>query len=410
MCVAPDGVEKTMDALLGLRQAFPALDAGLGFFDWASTGLVPEPSLAAVHAYLRAAGACAATDATWVHGHGAKVRSEIRRTLARWLRGNPRDIALVENTTQGLNLAAQSTRLAPGDNVILSELDYLAVHMPWRQRARKDKLELRIVPHSDGRLRAEDLLERMDERTRVIAVSTIGWTTGELVNVDLLAREARQRGILLVLDATQTFGLTGLQVHEHAPHFVACGGHKWLLGSSGLGFLWVHPETAARQQPHLAGFLAGHPPQGSWPDWFASPQSRVDDEVLIPAVGQSFESGGTANIAGSVLLHGNLQLLDAVGPEQLLAHARSLGQQLIAGLDAKGYAVRSPRDDKARAGMVVFNAESAEAEQRLVAALRGQRIALSVRYTAGVGGVRASLHGANTANDVARLLDALPTR
>ncbi len=396
-----------MEPLAKLRAAFPVLDEGLGFFDWASTGLVPEPSVAAVEEFLRRSARCVDADSTWVHGHGAKVRGEVRRVLARWLGGSPKDIALVENTTLGLGAAAQSIRVAPGDNVILSELDYLAVHMPWRQRAQRDKLELRIVPGHAGSFRAEDLLERIDERTRVISVSTIAWTTGELVDVGLLAREARQRGIVLVLDATQTFGLTGLDTQTNAPHFIACGGHKWLLGCAGLGFLWVHPETAARGQPLSPGFLSGHPPQGSWPEWFASATSRVDDAVLIPASGQTFESGGTANIAGSVLLHSNLQLLDAVGPEAMLSHACGLGTRLIEGLSERGFAVRTPHDPKRRAGMVVFNAGGAVAERELVSVLKSQRCALSVRYTAGVGGVRVSLHGANTEADVERLLAAL---
>lgn len=399
-----------MDALARMRAAFPALDAGLGFFDWASNGLVPEPSIVAVEEFLRSSARCAGADATWALGHGAKVRGDVRRILARWLAGSPKDIALVENTTLGLGAAAQSIRVAPGDNVILSELDYLAVHMPWRQRAKRDKLELRIVPGQGAAIRAEDLLERIDERTRVISTSTISWTTGELVDIALLAREARQRGIVLVLDATQTFGLTGLDTSAAAPHFVACGGHKWLLGCAGLGFLWVHPETAARQQPPCPGFLSGRPLQGTWPEWFASDASRVDDEVVIPASGQTFESGGTANIAGSVLLHANLQLLDAVGAEGLLTHARSLGTRLIAGLGERGFAVRTPFDPARRAGIIVFNAGGAVAERELAGALRAQGLALSVRYTGGVGGVRVSLHGANVEADVDRLLAALSQR
>src|SRR5262249_32257765 len=149
-------------------------------------------------------------ESTWMYERIGAVRDEARRLVAKQLGGDAKDVALVENTTFGLTAAASAIRLPEGSNVVLSEIDYLAVATPWKHRARRDRIELRWVPPRDGGIDISDVLERIDGRTRVIAISTIGWTTGALLDVEALAREARVRGILLVLDAVQTFGVVPL--------------------------------------------------------------------------------------------------------------------------------------------------------------------------------------------------------
>ncbi len=397
-------------ALHNLRAAFPALQDGLCFLDWASTGLLPLPAQVALTEFLAACGRCDSADSTWMHGAGATTRNALRALIAQRLQANPRDIGLLENTTAGLNAAASALRLQHGDNVILGEIDYLAVAMPWRHRARRDGLELRFVPARAGRIEAADVLERIDERTRVVALSTICWTSGALTDLAAIARETRMRGIHLIVDATQTFGLLPLDTRSVPAQFIACGGHKWLLGTLGQGFLWVHPECAARHQPPFVGFLSGTPAQGQWPDWFSSASSSLHDEVMVPSTARAFESGGTPNYAGAITLLAALRLLDTVPQDELVAHVRTLGTQLIDGLQSRGFTVLTPTEPTARAGIVVFQGGGEAAEKTLVAALRSQRIACAVRYAGGVGGVRISLHGPNNAADVARLLAALPQR
>ncbi|MSR74146.1 MAG: aminotransferase class V-fold PLP-dependent enzyme [Planctomycetes bacterium] len=399
-----------MQALQNMRAAFPALDNGLCFLDWASTGLLPTPAHHALVEFLAACERCDSGESTWMHAAHGETRNALRTLLAQQLNAQARDIGLLENTTAGLNAAAGALRLQAGDNVILSEIDYLAVAMPWRHRARRDGLELRFVPPRAGRLCVDDLLERIDERTRVVALSTICWTSGALVDLAAIGRETRMRGIQLLVDATQTFGVTPLDTRAIPAQFIACGGHKWLLGTLGQGFLWVHPETAARHQPPFVGFLSGHPPQGHWGEWFSSSTSSLHDEVRVPSSARAFETGGTPNYAGAITLLASLRLLDSAGEGAIAAHVRSLGTMLIAGLLQRGYSVLTPVEPTERAGIVVFGAGGEVAEKALVQVLRTQRIVCSVRYAAGVGGIRISLHAPNTDADVQRLLAALPAQ
>ncbi len=242
----------------------------------------------------------------------------------------------------------------------------------------------------------------------MIALSTIAWTTGALLDLATIADLARSRGILLVVDAIQTFGVVPLDLAKVPASFVACGGHKWLCSPLGAGFLWVHPETAARHQPPYTGFLSGRSPRGAWFEWFADPASRPDEEVLFAATARGFETGGTPSYPGALGLVETLRMLDGAGIGSILEHVRDLGSRLIDGLARRGFGVVTPREPGSRAGIVVFNAPGGiDAERKLVTALKERRIAVSLRYSGGIGGVRVSLHGMNDRREVDRLLAAL---
>lgn len=395
--------------LAALRAEFPELDRGLCFLDWAANGIVPEATRRAIHDYVDELAACPGGEATWIHERHAATRNEARTLIAEGLGANAKDIALVESTTAGLNAAAAALRLQPGSNIVLSAIDYLAVATPWKQRAKRDGLELRWVPPRGAAIEVEDIVERLDERTRVVAISTMAWTTGALLDLPALAREARMRGILLVVDAAQSFGVVPIDVRETPVAFLACGGHKWLCSPLGAGFLYVNPEVAARHQPPFTGFLNGRPPRGSWAAWFSDPAARPDEEVVFPATGRTYETGGTPSYPGAIGLREGLRALGAAGgATTIAAHARALGSELIAGLDALGIGVISPREPERRGGIVVFEPPGgAGGAAAIVERLRERRIVLGRRWCAGLGGIRVSLHGMNRREDVARLLEAL---
>jgi cysteine desulfurase/selenocysteine lyase len=394
--------------LQDLRAEFPALAGGLCFLDWGATGLLARSVRAALTSYLDELESCPSGESTWMHTRHHETREAARRELGALLNAPANSIGLLESTTAGLNAAVSSIRLQKGENVLLAANDYLAVATPWKHRAARDQIELRWVAPREGCIEVEDLVAALDERTRVIAISTVGWTTGALLDLERLSVEARSRGIMLVIDAIQTFGVVPLDLEATPVAFLAVGGHKWLNSTLGAGFLYVHPNIAARHQPPYLGFLSGRAPRGNWGDWFADPRSRPDETIVFPNCGRSFETGGTPSYVGAIGLLENARLLRAVGPEVIARQVRQLGRTLMAGLDSLGLAVVTPKEERRRGGIVVFSAPGGpEQEATWIQALRAQRIIVSRRYCAGVGGIRVSIHGMNTAEDIARLLSAL---
>lgn len=395
--------------LSGLRAEFPVLDGGLAYFDWGATGLLPRSTRNDLERYFAMLADCPDASGIDIHFRYAKVRNEARAALARLLGGAAQDVALVESTTQGIQIASECSRLKSGDNVVVFDLDYPAVVLPWMMRQRSDGIEVRFVPAREGRFEVDDLVARIDDRTRVVALSTICWVTGALTDIDAVAAETASRGIILVVDAIQTFGVVPFDVRKTAASFVACGGLKWLCATPGSGFLWVNPLVAARARPARFGFWSGQPTtHADWNDWLMSGTASVEAEVIFPAQGRSFETGGTPNYAAAIGLSSIAQLLQRVAPGSILEHVRALGGELITALDVRGFTVVTPRDSSRRANMVVFRAPGGRDEEvAIMERLKAKRIAVNVRWLKGIGGLRVSIHGMNTRDDIARLVEGL---
>jgi selenocysteine lyase/cysteine desulfurase len=240
-------------------------------------------------------------------------------------------------------------------------------------------------------------------------VSTICWTTGALTDLDAIVAETAGRGIFLVVDAIQTFGVVPFDVKKTPASFVAAGGLKWLCATPGSGFLWVNPLVAARARPARFGMWSGQPStHRGWQDWLMSGVASLEDEILFQAQGRSFETGGTPNYAAGVGLLTMGRLLERTGTHVILDRVRLLADEVVRGLDALGLEVVTPRETSQRANMIVFRApKGREHAIELAARLAERRVAVNVRWMKGHGGVRVSIHAMNTREDVERLFAAL---
>ena len=124
---------------------------------------------------------------------------------------------------------------------------------------------------------------------------------------------------------------------------------------------------------------------------------------------RAWEIGGTPNVPGAAGLAANLELIGQIGVDRIAEHINALTERLLEGLDRLGVAVVSPRAPAHRSGITTFTIGPGAADQAALHWLTGAGVAVSVRYSAGVGGVRVSCHLFNTADDVDRLLLRLPT-
>jgi selenocysteine lyase/cysteine desulfurase len=252
-------------------------------------------------------------------------------------------------------------------------------------------------------------IARIDDRTRVVAVSTICWVTGALTDVAAIAAECRARGIVLVVDAIQTCGVVPLDVRALGASWVAVGGLKWMCATPGSGFLWVEPRVAARAHPTRFGILAGTPSSHpGWQEWLSSGTGSIEDDVLFAAQGRAFETGGTINYPGAIGLLTMARLFARIPSAEALAHVRGLAAQLMTGLEALGLPLVTPRDPARHANIVVFRLPAGHAaELAILPKLWERGIAVNARWLKSVGGVRACIHAMNAAEDIDRLLVAL---
>ncbi|MBZ5600437.1 MAG: aminotransferase class V-fold PLP-dependent enzyme [Acidobacteriia bacterium] len=391
--------------MLNARQHFPGL-LGKVFLDAACISLAPRPAVEAIQKFLDLSMICPHESATAQHIVMDEMRAAARPAAARLINAHQDEIALVESTTHGLSLAADAIPLDPGDRVLLCDLEFMEVAIPWVQK-KKDGIEIDVVPNRNGEIHIDDLADRLTPRTKVVAVSSVQWTNGYRLDLAALSRLCRDRKIWLLVDAIQQLGAIPLDVQQTPVDILACGGHKWLNAPFGCGFLYIRRDMLAKLRPPLTGYLSVQDPPGGWGEYFQTPTTTpVQDYAFVPAA-RRLETGGTANYPGAVGLAASLNLIHSLGQQPIAEHIFSLTEQLLAGLDRLPVTVVTPRERKNRSGIVTFSAGSADENVRLMNRLLEKRILVSVRYTSNVGGVRVSCHFYNSAEDIETLLAEL---
>ncbi len=390
------------------RRLFPGA-ADAVFLDAACVSLAPSTAVDAVTRFAQSAALCEERDAS--ASHVAMDRQRDRAVLegARLLGAAARDVALVESTTHGLNIAAQSIPFEPGDNVVIADLEFLQVAIPWvKLRERGTIAEVRLARNVDGALPVEAFARVMDGRTRAVVVSSVQWSNGYRVDLGGLGRLCRECGAYLVVDAIQQLGAIGLDVRETPVDLLVAGGHKWLNSPFGCGLFYVGADTLATLRQPSWGYLSLASPEGGWPRYFSTPSTSPIRDYEFPAAAKSFEIGGTANYPGAVALGASLALVNELGIDHIESYVLALGGYLQEELGRLGVRVVSTPEPETRSGITTFVVSDDPAEnEQLLARLLDERILVSIRYTSEIGGIRVSTHYYNDESDLGALLDAL---
>jgi cysteine desulfurase / selenocysteine lyase len=394
--------------LTAAREQFPGL-RDKTFLDAACVSLAPRTAVEAVEKFTSLAMLCPHPSATAQHIAMDEMRAAARPAIARLINSSEDEIALVESTSHGLSLAAQAIPLQPGDRVLLSDLEFMEVAIPWVQK-KAEGIEIDVVTNHQGEVRAEDFAARITPSTRVVAISSVQWSNGYRLDLAAFSRLCRDRGIWFVVDAIQQIGAVPIDVQQTPVDILACGGHKWLNAPFGCGFLYINRGALPKLKPPLAGYLSVSDPEGGWGQYFQTPSITPVRDYEFVAAARRFEAGGTANYPGAVGLAAALKLIQDLGQAEIRKHIFALTEQLMAGVDRLPVKLATPRATECRSGIVSFTFGSAQADTAVMHYLLEKKILVSVRYTSKVGGIRASCHFYNSPDDVERLLGALKTR
>jgi selenocysteine lyase/cysteine desulfurase len=389
------------------RSCFPGLQDRV-FLDAACISLLPAQAAEAVRRLGQALLGCPARDASAHHIALDRTADLPRREAARLLGARPEDIAFIESTTQGLQAIAAAVPLMRGDSVLVGDTEFLGLAVPWIPRQETDGFRLEVVPSRDGRLLVDDFARVADRHTRMILLSSVQWNNGFRADLAAFSALARERNLILVVDAIQQLGAIGLDVTRTPVDFLVSGGHKWLNAPVGRGILYVHPRMVERLLPPAWGYLNIAEPRCGWADYFATPDIPAVRPYEFTPTARRFEVGGTANYPGNVALGAALALTNELGIAAIEEHIWNLTDVLMDRLRAAGAIVVSPPERVARSGIVTFTlGQGPAADTVCLKRLLDQRILISQRYTAGVGGLRVSVHFFNNEDDVRQLVEGL---
>ncbi|KPJ89309.1 MAG: aminotransferase [Gemmatimonas sp. SG8_17] len=391
-----------------VRQSFPGLEDKV-FLDAAAVSLTPLQARAGIEEFLDLAVSGDAGDASRLHHAMDSMREEALEEAGELLNTQIENVALIESTTHGLNIAANALPLSRGDNVLIANTEYLQVAIPWAKKRESIGLELKPVhSHGNGVLTPDDFAAGIDSRTKAVCVSSVQWCSGFRMDVNQLGEICRRRGIWLVVDAIQEMGALEIDLGSQYADFVISGGHKWLNAPFGCGVMFVSDRVLAELEPSSYGYLALEPPEGGWGVYFQTPDISPYRDYTFPRSARKFEIAGTSNYPGAVGLGKSLKLVNEVGIRNAEHHIRGLTDLLRDELEKAGAQLVSHPDTAYRSGITVFRRYTDPADDlALLNKLLKDRIMISIRYTSNVGGLRVSSHYYNTEDDIIQLCDAV---
>lgn len=370
------------------RQRMPVTEH-LAYLDHAATAPLSGPACAALQAWSQQAAEWG--DTRWPEWE--QRAHQVRQLAARLIGAAAEEVALVPNTTAGINLVAEGFPWQSGDNVVTLANEFPSNQYPWMNLAHRG-VETRRVPVDDGRVDLQRIADACDERTRIISSSWIGYASGWRMDLEDLVALAHDRGALVFLDAIQGLGVFPIDVQRLGLDFLAADGHKWLLGPEGAGIFYVRREHLTLLRPLSVGWnsVVG-----------AHDFSRIELDLRPDAA--RYE-GGSRNMAGLAALGASLDLLAGLGlgPDRspLAERVLELTDQAAAALAAIGAVVRSCREPLRRSGILAFELpgrDAVEVRRRCLEA----GVVLSVRG----GCLRISPHAYNNGDDLERLFAVL---
>jgi selenocysteine lyase/cysteine desulfurase len=298
------------------------------------------------------------------------------------------EIVLMPNTASGINTAALSLPLRPGDNVLVLDGDYPANIYPWMNLAYRGVLT-KIVPARNGGLDLNLLESRIDSHTRVIAMSTVVFATGFRNDIEAVGRICKQRGIFLVVDGIQSLGALPFDVQAANVDFLAAGSQKWLMGPIGGGFLYVRRE--------LLDELVAGPYVGAAS--VVDSQNFLDYNFTLQPTAERF-SLGSSGIMNQLGLRASVTLLQEIGIERIAERVLMLAGVAIGDLQERGYRIVAGSAPEHRSGIVIVEVDDPTAtcarlqEAGIICIARGK-------------GFRIAPHFYNTEQEVLRVGEVL---
>jgi cysteine desulfurase / selenocysteine lyase len=349
---------------------------------------------------------CHSRDSTTHHIALDKARSAAVREGARLLEADVDEIALVESTTHGLNILAAALPFEPDDNVVIADLEFLQVAIPWLKLAeRGDIADVRLARNIDGALPVEAFAGLVDRRTRAVVVSSVQWTNGYRVDLHSLADLCRANDALLIVDAIQQLGAVRLGAHETRADAIVAGGHKWLNAPFGCGLMYIRRSTWPRLRMSSWGYMGLSAPEGGWGRSFATPDATPMRTYDFPSRAKSFEINGTSNYPGAIGLGASLWLINELGIGAIQEHVLALAGRLHEGLSRLGVRVVTRPEPDVRSGITTFEVSGRRDDnEAFLHELLDERVYVAMRYTSKVGGIRVSTHFYNDDEDIERLL------
>jgi kynureninase len=329
------------DPLLSFRTEFPILDRttylvsnSLG----AMPATVPDRLAEYVDAWAELGVRAWSTAGWW------EMPVSVGDEIAPLIGAGRGEVAMIPNVSLAQATVFSALDYAPPRNrIVMTALDFPSVRYVYDSLAARLGAEIVVVPSDDGvGIDEARLLEVIDERTALVAISHVLFRSAYIMDADAICRRAHDMGALVSLDAFHSVGVIPVDVKRSGVDFLTGGVLKWLCGGPGGCFLYVAPGVRDTLQPSLTGWQAHARPFGFEPemDYITGIFRWLGGTPVIPALYAAIDGPRILRRAG----------IEAVRTKSTRQTAR-----LIELADARGYPVSAPRDPDRRGGTVALD-------------------------------------------------------
>ncbi len=386
-----------MKDIQSLRDDFPLLNnqpksKPVVYFDTACQSLRPRQVLDAINRYYLEESACGGRS---MHHLAAAVTHDIdltRNTLAKHLTANRKEeIIFTRNTTEGINLVANSLAFKAGDVILISDKEHNSNLLPWQRLARKSGVVVKIIPSlPDNTFDLAAFEKLLDERVKLVSLYYTSNLDGVTIPAEEIVKKAHQIGALVLLDAAQTAPHRKINLKSIGVDFLALSGHK-MLGPSGMGVLFGKYTLLEKLEPFLVGGDT------------VSSTTYTTGEFLPPPA--KFEAG-LQDYAGIIGMGAAVKYLESIGFDTIQKQEFILNKYLTREtMDIEGLHLIGPNDAHLRGGIFTFFIDNLDSHR--IALMMDQMANIIIRsgqhcvhswfHAHGISGsVRASLYFYNT--------------
>ncbi len=313
---------------------------------------------------------------------------ETTREQIAWLTGASADhVCHLQTCAIALTQVAYGLSYEEGDEIVRWDQEYPSNAYPWHAVAAETGAKVVVVEsEADFALDTDKLLSAITDRTRVVTVSWVQFSTGAMTDLKAVADRCQEVGAWCVVDAIQGLGIVPMDLKALGVDAVCGGTHKWLAGPVGHGFLALKDGRRDELKPILHGAIT-----------YGTPDDAIDTSRAPRRDPHRFEPGtplmlGAAG-CGAAIAHAR-----TVGIEGLNEAALALSDRLIAGLQERGARILSETQGALRSPIVTFVPR--QGTEPVLKALRDRHVAIAAR----AGGIRVAPHAFNTTDDIDTLL------
>jgi len=366
-----------------LRKEFPVLARKTYLNSGSYCALADEVRLA-FEAYMEDRLLVGANWDVWV-GKNESVRA----LVAQLLNATADEIAVTASVSAGINALASAFDFSGRRNkVVVSDFEFPTNAQIWHAQERRGAKVVHVPRAADGYIPLEHFERAIDDDTQLVAITHVCFRNGAKLEIPGIVRLARARGARVLLDCYQSAGSLDIDVKALDLDFAVGGMLKYLLGTAGIGFLYVRDTLVRELVPTNSG-------------WFAQEQiTAMDITANRPAPSARRFEAGTPPVVNCYAAEAGLKMLLRVGAPAVERRVYALTRRCMQRLEEIGWPSVTPREDARRGATVAVPARDSA---RLTKELMARDIVTSYRDD----NVRASFHFYNNEADVDRFVGAL---